>query len=230
MRRGLQGYAGQGPTGPGDRRPGSPAVVAVGGAGTLTAIHLVDRAVRADRALHLVLVDPRPEPGRGVAYSTADRRHLLNVPAGGMSALPDQPGHLVEWLHGHGHADATPADFVPRADYGSYLQDTLAEGVRKASAATVEHRCQRVRHARPVPGGVHLALADGSVLTADAMVLAPGIFAPGTAWAPDALAASDRFVADPWAPGALEQLDELAAIDGDVLLVGTGLTMVDVAL
>ena len=101
MRRGLQGYAGQGPTGPGDRRPGSSAVAAVavvgaGAAGTLTAIHLVDRAVRADRALHLVLVDPRPEPGRGVAYSTSDRRHLLNVPAGGMSALPDQPGHLVD--------------------------------------------------------------------------------------------------------------------------------------
>jgi uncharacterized NAD(P)/FAD-binding protein YdhS len=230
MRRGLQGYAGQGPTGSGDRRPGSPVVAAVvgaGAAGTLTAIHLVDRAVRADRALDLILVDPRPEPGRGVAYATTDRRHLLNVPAGGMSALPDDPGHLVDWLRAHGHADATPADFVPRADYGRYLQDTLAEALRTAAAVTLEHRCQRVRHARPVPGGVHLALADGSVLTADAMVLAPGIFAPGTAWTPTALATSDRFVADPWAPGALERL---ASVDGDVLLVGTGLTMVDVAL
>ena len=229
MRRGLQGYAGQDPTGSGDRRPASPivAVVGAGAAGTLTAIHLVDRAVRADRALDLILVDPRPEPGRGVAYATPDRRHLLNVPAGGMSALPDDPGHLVDWLRAHGHADATPADFVPRADYGRYLQDTLADAVCKAPAVTLEHRCQRVRHARPVPGGVHLALADGSVLTADAMVLAPGIFAPGTAWTPAALATSDRFVADPWAPGALERL---ASVDGDVLLVGTGLTMVDVAL
>src|SRR4029079_505649 len=110
MRRGLQGYAGQGPTGPGDRRPGSPAVVAVvgaGAAGTLTAIHLRDRAVRDERALHTVLVDPRPEPGRGVAYSTADRRHLLNVPAGGMSALADQPGHLLESLHEHGRTHRT---------------------------------------------------------------------------------------------------------------------------
>ena len=38
-----------------------------------------------------------------------------------MSALPDDPGHLVDWLRAHGRADATPADFVPRADYGSYL-------------------------------------------------------------------------------------------------------------
>jgi uncharacterized NAD(P)/FAD-binding protein YdhS len=229
MRRGLQGYAGQGPTGSGDRRPPSPvvAVVGAGAAGTLTAIHLVDRAARAERTLHLVLGDPRPEPGHGVAYSTTDRQHLLNVPAGGMSALPDDPGHLVSWLRGHGHADATPADFVPRADYGSYLQDTLASALRGAPMVTAEHRCQRVRHARPVPGGVHLALADGSVLTADAMVLAPGIFAPGTAWAPAALAASDRFVADPWAPGAL---DRLATVEGDVPLVGTGLTMVDAAL
>jgi uncharacterized NAD(P)/FAD-binding protein YdhS len=78
-----------------------------------------------------------------------------------------------------------------------------------------------------VPGGVHLALAAGCVLPADAMVLARGISAPGTAWAPAALAASDRFVADPWAPGAL---DRLATVEGDVLLVGTGLTMVDDAL
>ena len=140
MRRGLQGYAGQGPTGSGDRRPGSSvvaaavAVVGAGAAGTLTAIHLVDRAVRADRALDLILVDARPEPGRGVAYATTDRRHLLNVPAGGMSALPDDPGHLVDWLRAHGHADVTPADFVPRADYGRFLQDTLAEAVRTAPA------------------------------------------------------------------------------------------------
>ena len=112
------------------------------------------RAVRADRALDLVVVDPRPEPGRGVAYANGDRRHLLNVPAGGMSALPDDPGHLVDWLRAHGHADATPADFVPRADYGSYLQDTLAEALRNAPSVTLEHRCQRVRHARPVPGAL----------------------------------------------------------------------------
>ena len=229
MRHGLQGYAGQGPTGPSDRRPGRPvvAVVGAGAAGTLTAIHLVDQAARERRALDIVLLDPRPDIARGVAYSTTDQRHLLNVPAGGMSALPAEPGHLVDWLRAHGRPDAGPADFVPRADYGRYLDETLAAMVDATPDVACEHRCQRVTHARPVPGGVHLVLAGGSLLAADAVVLAPGIFAPGTAWAPDELRASDRFVADPWAPGALDALDQT---DGDVLLVGTGLTMVDLAL
>jgi uncharacterized NAD(P)/FAD-binding protein YdhS len=229
MRHGLQGYAGPRPTGHRDRRPGRPvvAVVGAGAAGTLTAIHLVDRAARERRALDLVLLDPRPRPGRGVAYSTTDERHLLNVPAGGMSALPAEPGHLVDWLRSHGRPDAGPADFVPRADYGRYLEATLDAMVEAAADVSCEHRCQRVASARPVPGGVHLALADGALLAADAMVLAPGIFAPGTAWAPAQLRGSDRFVADPWAPAALKAL---AGTDGAVLLVGTGLTMVDLAL
>jgi uncharacterized NAD(P)/FAD-binding protein YdhS len=197
---------------PADRPTPRVVVIGAGASGSLTALHLARAARRREVSLDVVLVDPCLHRSRGTAFGTADPQHLLNVPAGGMSALPDDPGHLVSWLRGHGHADATPADFVPRADYGSYLQDTFASALRDARMVTAEHRCQRVRHARPVPGGVHLALADSSFLTADAMVLAPGIFAPGTAWAPAALAASDRFVADPWAPGALDQLDQLDEI------------------
>ncbi len=75
-------------------------------------------------------------------------------------------------------------------------------------------------------GLVDIGLSGGGRLQADTAVLAPGIFAPGTAWAPRALRDSARFVADPWAPGALDAVPA----DGDVLLVGTGLTAVDVAL
>ncbi|MEV5176640.1 lycopene cyclase, partial [Streptomyces flaveolus] len=57
-------------------------------------------------------------------------------------------------------------------------------------------------------------------------VLATGNTPPGVAWAPAALCGAAEFVPDPWAPGALERI----ADDADVLLVGTGLTMVDAAL
>ncbi len=60
----------------------------------------------------------------------------------------------------------------------------------------------------------------------DAVVLALGSGTPDDGWAPAGLRHSSRFVADPWAPGAAQRLAEL---DGDVLLVGTGLTMVDLA-
>ncbi len=61
-------------------------------------------------------------------------------------------------------------------------------------------------------------LSSGQSIVARAVVLATGA-SPGTDWAPDGLSGAD--VADPWT-------DELP--DGDLLLVGTGLTMVDVAI
>ena len=145
-----------------------------------------------------------------------------------MSALPQQPGHFVDWLRREVDARCrTRAGSPPAHDYGRYLDDALSEVLQKAPGVTLERRCCRVASVRPVPGGVHLALADGSSLQADAAVLAPGIFAPGVDWAPQTLRSSSRFVADPWAPGALAAL---RSTDGDVLLVGTGLTTVDLAL
>ena len=44
-----------------------------------------------------MLVEERARLGRGVAYSTTSDAHLLNVPAAGMSAFPDEPGHFLQW-------------------------------------------------------------------------------------------------------------------------------------
>ncbi|QKW10824.1 FAD/NAD(P)-binding protein [Streptomyces sp. NA04227] len=71
-----------------------------------------------------------------------------------------------------------------------------------------------------------LTLRSGRRLAVDAVVLALGNLPPDLSWAPPALRESPQFVADPWAPGALDAVPE----EEDVLLVGTGLTMVDVAL
>src|SRR5690606_2447249 len=46
----------------------------------------------------------------------------------------------------------------------------------------------------------------------------------------DSLYDSAFFVPDPWAPGALDVVRRSGSGPADVLLVGTGLTMVDVAL
>ena len=74
--------------------------------------------------------------------------------------------------------------------------------------------------------GVRLRLGSGALVEADSAVLAIGVFPPDCAWAPEDLRSSPRFVADPWAPGVLDSVPP----SEDVLLVGTGLTMVDLAL
>ncbi|MFG2786052.1 FAD/NAD(P)-binding protein [Streptomyces sp. NPDC048419] len=211
------------------REPHTVAVVGAGAAGTLTAIQLCETATRRRTPLDLLLVDPCPEAGRGTAYGTRDPRHRLNVPAGGMSGYPDDPGHFTRWLCRHGEPSVGGADFATRYRYGAYLADTLAQAIVRAQG-TVSVRRLRTRAERCTDdsgGRVDLHLADGSRLTADSAVLATGPAAPTAGWAPPALRGSARFVAAPWSTGAL---DGPGSGTADVLLVGTGLTAVDLAL
>ncbi|MFD3975706.1 FAD/NAD(P)-binding protein [Streptomyces cyaneofuscatus] len=204
-------------------------VVGAGASGTLATARLVEAAARTGRRITVDLVDPAQETGHGLAYATPDLRHLLNVPAGRMSALPHDGDDFVRWLSAReGHRIGADA-YVPRAHYGAYLADGLARS-RAASGpyARVRRRRERVVAAESNPAtgvGIRVHLHGGGSLDADAVVLALGNQPPGTAWAPAALRASPRFVADPWQPGALAAVPA----DRDVLLVGTGLTMCDVA-
>ena len=71
----------------------------------------------------LMIIEPRAELGRGIAYGTTDPGHLLNVRAGCLSALPDEPDHFTTWARRHTDADGT--SFLPRAWYGEYLRSLL---------------------------------------------------------------------------------------------------------
>ncbi|MFG2839385.1 FAD/NAD(P)-binding protein [Streptomyces zaomyceticus] len=204
------------------------AVVGAGAAGALVALHLCESAVRRRIPLDLVLVDPAPEAGRGTAYATEDPELRLNVPVGGMSCYPDDPDHFRRWLCLHGESTVTARDFASRYRYGSYLAGTLGRAVI-AAHGTVSVRRLRTRAtgcADAADGRLEIGLADGTTVTAHSVVLATGPAAGGGDWAPAELVASDRFVPHPWTPGVLDAL----GTSGDVLLVGTGLTAVDLAL
>ncbi|WFB06368.1 FAD/NAD(P)-binding protein [Streptomyces sp. LX-29] len=205
------------------------AVVGAGAAGALVAIQLCEAAARRRTPLELVLIDPAGEAGRGTAYATEDPRHRLNVPVGGMSCYPDDPGHFLRWLCRHGEPTVTAGDFATRYRYGAYLADTLGQAIIRAQGVVAVRRLRTkaVGCAWPSVGGAVLDLADGTSVSADAVVLATGPTAGTAGWAPEALRGEDRFIDRPWAPGALDAVREG---DGDVLLVGAGLTAVDLAL
>ncbi|GAA3807379.1 FAD/NAD(P)-binding protein [Nocardioides panacisoli] len=204
-------------------------IVGAGAAGSLTALHLVREAGRRSTAVEVVLVDPADRWARGTAFGTVDDRHLLNVPAAGMSALPQDPSHFVAWRRRHGRSGDT-YDFAPRREWACYLDDTLAEAIGQADGVTVAHRRTRATGARLLERGAAVTLADGGELVADAVVVATGLPAAGHDWAPQSLRDSAFFVPDPWAPGALDVVRRSRTAPTDVLLVGTGLTMVDVTL
>lgn len=202
------------------------AIVGAGFTGTLTALHLL-RAGPPQAQIHLI--EKTPGFGRGLAYGAHNPSHLLNVRAGNMSAFPDEPDGLIRWLATRPHLGAPQADaFITRGDYGDYLSGLLRQAIAGADGAerlVLVH--DQAVEARLDGRRAEVGLAMGRRLTVDAVVLAVGNLPP-TSPGPLALAAlGDEFHApDPWAPGALANLDPEAA----VLLLGSGLTMVDIAL
>jgi uncharacterized NAD(P)/FAD-binding protein YdhS len=200
------------------------AILGGGASGTLLAAELLRRA---DRPLEIVLVEPRPALGRGPAYTTPFPVHLLNVPAGRLSARADDPGHFVAWLRERDPA-LGETSFVERKLYGSYIESVLAQA-RSAARAKVrlDHLQDEVVDLMAADDRVELFLSCTPPFRADRVVLALGNLAPDTLarLAPDG---NDpvRYVRDPWAPGALD----FPQPDGDVLVLGTGLTAVDVVL
>jgi uncharacterized NAD(P)/FAD-binding protein YdhS len=193
-------------------------VVGAGAGGTLVATHLL---TALSSRFRVELVDPSPQTGRGPAYSTTDDRHLLNVPASGMSAFPRDPDHFLRWLRAHHDEAFQPHDFAPRAAYGRYVEGLLTAAAEFPGNARLVRRHARVVDVARDGEGLVVHLDGGEQVPARAVVLATGA-RPGTTWAPPGLLDDPRLVADPWT----QQVPET----GDVLLLGAGLTMVDLAI
>lgn len=206
------------------------AIVGAGFCGTLAAVHLLRAPVATP--LHVILIDSA-EPGRGVAYGTAERTHLLNVPAGGMSAFADDEQGFLRFAKQRQSA-ASGGDFLPRQLYGDYLQALLREAVAQRSSpiefTVLRSRAVDIETQRGVDDvDVQALLLDtGEKILADRVILALGNAQSADPPLADPAFYRDsrRYLRDPWSP------DFLRAIDWQqpALLLGTGLTAVDVAL
>lgn len=200
------------------------AIVGAGAAGVMTAVRLIELAGLEGCPVEVHLFDPDPVTGRGIAYGTRDPHHLMNTPATRVSAHPDDPEHFRRWLCARSH-DAGTQPYAPRSLYGHYLADLLDETACHGGPAELRRCHRRVGRLETSGADLWVVLDEGTRLRFDAAVLAVGVGCPGLEWVPAELAGDPRFVPDPWAPGALSRIP-----DGtDVLIVGTGLTMVDVA-
>ena len=163
------------------------------------------------------LVEPAGIMGLGLAYATPSLDHILNVPAHGMSASATDGGHFLAWLRRRIDPQAEAGCFVARAVYGLYLRELALE------SGTLHIR-GRVESCRRQGADWQLALDDGRHLRAGQIVLALGHFEPR----PLRGAGSEGvglpcYAADAWGPELYSALQP----DDKVVLIGTGLTMVD---
>src|SRR5438067_7527502 len=133
------------------------AILGGGFSGTILAAQLARRGIGS------VLIDGSGRLGKGVAYSTTEPAHLLNVPAEGMSAWSGDPDHFVRRFEAEG---GDRRGFAQRRLFGRYLGEILDEAIASGSTEKVEATATRARRRN---GGWDVELDDGEKIEAQAL-------------------------------------------------------------
>jgi uncharacterized NAD(P)/FAD-binding protein YdhS len=211
--------------------PSSPQRFVIVGGGCAGLLVAAQTLRRASAPTEVVLIERNPPIGRGVAYATDCGEHRLNVPAGRMSALPEAPAHFLDWARARagrlGFPDTVSAeDFLPRWMYGHYLAAVLDDAQQAAArGVTLTTIVGEVVDLEDSASGPRITLADGRILPADAVVLALGLL-PGEypIRRPLPFYRSPRYLHSPLLPTVLSGVNKT----DDILIVGAGLTAVDI--
>jgi uncharacterized NAD(P)/FAD-binding protein YdhS len=202
--------------------PGNPVVVIGAGASG----HLAARALIRAGSPAVVLVERDRSWSVGPAYATRDPQHLLNVAGSKLSVDSDCPHDFVTWATRRA-PETSERVFLPRSLYGEYLRDALQAAARATRSSTLTRVTGEVVAVRPADRRdgsdvrAEVVLADGRVIGANDVVL--GLGNPPPRPLP---ADCDGVIQDPWSacvPGRVHP-------DDTVVVVGSGLTAVDVVL
>jgi uncharacterized NAD(P)/FAD-binding protein YdhS len=204
--------------------PSSRFTVAIIGGG-FTGTTLAAQLLRADPAVSVVVIERFSLPGRGVAYGTQYGLHLLNVPARSMSAFADDPEHFLRWARLNYDVGVEPDAFLPRRVYGQYVASLLPE-LCDAHEGRLEWRQDEAFSISRTGERAEVRLRSGPKIVADRVVLAVGNFRPSDPPLPGKPNRSSRYVPFAWSAGALQGVER----EQSVLLIGSGLTSVDLSL
>lgn len=225
------------------------AIVGGGFSGVAVVANLVRQA---RRPLTIDWFDKGASLAQGVAYSTKDAAHLLNVRAVRMGALAGQPDGFYQWLTSPQGADQVkkwyrgkvePASYVPRALYACYLHHLVEESLRIARNKGIQVNITRATVSDAVLFNAeaqqllltveHPGIGRREVLV-DAMVLATGNLPPRKfGFQSGIIDKRNDYVADIWSavqdPAFAARIAALP-VESEILIIGTGLTAVDTVL
>lgn len=200
-------------------------IIGGGASGTLLAINLLKQ--KPNDRLEINLVEKRPAVGGGVAFSTEQEVHLLNVPAAKMGAFADEIDHFHTWLTERGF-NYEHAAFVPRRIFGEYLRECLRHANDQRSPnITLNIFDDEAVDVSFDENTAQVILKGGDILYSEKIALAFGNFLPPhPSVADQAFTASPKYFQDPWSGNVFDKIEK----NNNILIVGTGLSMVDVTM
>ena len=180
---------------------------------------------RVERPFRLTVVEPAASLGRGVAFGAHHPLHLLNVRTRDLSVRAGQPGDFLNWAFrqlDQGENDAGLHEglahtFLPRQLFGEYVRERFFDAAERRKDVELNVVRAKATACRPDAGGYRLALDEGKAIGVDVVILATayGLAPTGTDLVLTPYSAIDR---------------ERFAEAKSMVLMGSGLTMVDVLL
>jgi uncharacterized NAD(P)/FAD-binding protein YdhS len=207
------------------------AIIGAGFSGSQLALELLRHGTPG---IQILLFDGSGTFGPGLAFAARHHRLLLNTRVAHMSPFEGDEQHVLRWLRQERPGDPgrqvpTAGDaFISRGVYGRYLTELL-----DAAATTTPGRVSLSRVPCNVvglleePDRLRLTLADGSERAADVAILCTSVLPPRLPNAPGVETCHGaRFIANPWHEASITRIGR----DDAVLVLGSGLTMVDVAI
>ena len=206
-----------------------PSIAIIGG-GFCGAATLIQLVRQSEYPLNIILINKENPLSKGLAYSSFNERHVLNVPAGKMSIFPEEPDHFINWIRSKKEYhvftdDELPDTYIPRVIYGKYLEEIFYDTISKLP----DHIKVNIINDEALDidisdSGSSVKLKNGSEIFADKIVLAVGNFLPDNPKIRDnSFYNSEKYFQNPWSRKAVEGLKD----NDSVLIIGTGLTMVD---
>ena len=201
-------------------------VVVVGGG--FSGVALAARLLRGATAISGSRCSRPAEKTVAVSHTVAERRALAEHTRRAVDLVGDDPDHFVRWSASRGLRVA-PDAFAPRRSYGEYLETTLRFLASKHRAVRFTAQLGAcVACVADVRRSTRLdvALRGGRRVSASAVVLATGHPPPADPLARWLPLGAERYLPDPWRHADIEQI----GVADRVLMIGTGLTMVDVDL
>ena len=200
-------------------------IIGSGLSGSLLTINLIKNWKEKER-LNINLIERDPQKfNTGVAYSTEEFTHLLNVRCSNMSIFPDDPDHFYNWLKKFGYT-YTKNDFVPRTIFGQYIKYNFKHTiVDKSESINFNTIFDEVVDISNENSKYKLQFKTGEEITSDIVVLALGQISVAEI---DLLKFSniDNYYRTPWTDEIFAKLKS----EDNILFIGSGLTTHDIIL
>lgn len=202
------------------------AIIGGGISGTLVVLNVLKQS---QVPVSILWFDDKNSFCKGLAYSSQNNEHLLNVRASNMSVFVDESEHFVSWLLKNNFSYSA-TDFVPRCIYGDYVLSVFNELKLSNSVITIKQIPEEVKSihleneefivsATQNHQVQHVVLGFGNFLPAHPLPMAIGTSSKE-------FILSKRYYQNAFSP----LLFQNASRYQHITIIGSGLTMVDVVM